>query len=141
MFSFINNKLCKIEKPTMGIQNYIAYYKLSKRIVVYVQIIDMGGIEKYKLVNNIYYEKAICFLLVYDITNKDSFNDCKNFFLDKIKENCKKDYKILLLGNKSDLEFDREIIPERGSLFALENNFGFKDLVLYLKMFLRLFKV
>ena len=60
----------------MGIHNYIAYYKLSNEMVVYVQIVDMGGIKKYKLINNIYYEKVDCFLLLYDITNKDSFNDC-----------------------------------------------------------------
>ena len=89
---------------------------------------DTGGIEKYKPINNSYYKKADCFLLVYDITERQSFNDCTNFFLSKIEENCNgKTFKILLLGNKMDLKDKRQISPEKGSLFALENNAIFME--------------
>ena len=106
----------------MGIKHYNSYFSISNEIVVNVQIIDIGGIVKYKVTNNTYYEKADCFLLVFDITDKDSFIDCQNFYLEKIKENCKKKYKILLIGNKIDLEGERCVTSQKGSIFAFENN-------------------
>jgi len=88
---------------------------------------DTGGIEKFKPIYNIYYQKADCFLLVYDITNKKSYKDCINFFIDKIKENSYKKYKILLLGNKIDLLSKRQVSNERASIFASENNYEFLE--------------
>ena len=67
-------------------------------------------------------------MLVYDITDRKSFNDCTNFFISKIEENCwRKQYKILLLGNKTDVECLRQIIPQKGSLFAQEYNCKFME--------------
>ena len=66
-------------------------------------------------------------MLVYDITKRDSFEDIKGFFFVLIKENCKKDTKIVVLGNKTDLEEEREVNPEEGSNFAAENGYMFLE--------------
>ena len=87
----------------------------------------MAGLEKFKTLNNIYYRNADCFLLVYDITNKKSFEDSINFYIDKIRENCKKNYEILLIGNKIDLVGKSKIIPEKASIFSFENNCLFME--------------
>ena len=102
----------------MGIKYYTCYFGISNEIVVNVQIVDMGGILKYKITNNIHYEKGDCFLLVYDITDINSFRDCQNFYLEKIKENCKKKYKILLIGNKNDFEDKRCVISKKVSIIC-----------------------
>ena len=39
-------------------------------------------------------------MVVYDITNSKSFNECKNYCKQAILENCKKDIKVMLLGIK-----------------------------------------
>ena len=51
--------------------------------------------------------------------------DATNFFISKIEENCKKNYKILLVGNKTDLEVKREISYEKGLMFAKNHNYSY----------------
>ena len=74
-----------------------------------------------------YYKKASCCLLVYDITNQNSFEECKHYYNEGIKEKCKKSIKVILLGNKTDLEDKREVSPEEGAGFALENDYIFME--------------
>ena len=40
-------------------------------------------------------------------------------------EKCKKDIKVILLGNKTDLEDQRQVKPEEGAGFALECDYIF----------------
>ena len=49
------------------------------------------------------------------------------YFNDKIKENCKKNIQVIVLGNKSDLEESRNVPPEEGAKFCLENNYIFME--------------
>ena len=105
--------------------SYYVNYKLADGIIVNIQITDSGGIEKFKQINNNYYENADCFFIVFDITDVQSFQDATNFFISKIEENCKKNYKILLVGNKTDLEVKREISYEKGSIFAKQHNYSY----------------
>ena len=88
---------------------------------------DTAGQERFKSLNVSYYRKADCCLLVYDITNKNSFEECTNYFNEKIKENCKENIQIILLGNKTDLEEARAVPSELGANFALENNYIFME--------------
>ncbi len=66
-------------------------------------------------------------MVVYDITRPDSFNECKNYCKQAIIENCKKDIKVMLVGNKADLEEERKIPKEEGLKFAKENNYLFRE--------------
>ena len=54
---------------------------------------DTAGQERFRSINTSYYRKADCCLLVYDITNRKSFEEIENYFNEKIKEKCKKIYK------------------------------------------------
>jgi len=78
-------------------------------------------------INTQYYRKADAVLLVYDITNKMSFDKVKEFYADKIKNNCKEDIIIELLGNKSDLENKRKVSVEEGINLAMENHYEFLE--------------
>ena len=49
--------------------SYYVNYKLADGIIVNIQITDSGGIEKFKQINNNYYENADCFFIVFDITD------------------------------------------------------------------------
>ena len=91
------------------------------------EIIDTGGQEKFNAINKTYYKRADCCLLVYDVTNRESFEECKNFYKKEIAENCKINVKVILIGNKVDLKETREISEEEGSKFAKENKYYFKE--------------
>ena len=88
---------------------------------------DTVGQEKYNALNENFYKQANCCLLVYDITNKESFNKIKNYYVNKIKENCKSIVKVLLLGNKTDLNDKREVSDKDGHDLALKNNYIFME--------------
>ena len=74
-----------------------------------------------------YYKKANCCLLVYDITSKDSFEELKTYYIPKIKENCESILKVILLGNKADLKDKREVSENEGLNLATENKYIFME--------------
>ena len=88
---------------------------------------DTAGQERFRSINTSYYRKADCCLLVYDITNRKSFEEIENYFNEKIKEKCKKNIQVILLGNKTDLEDKRQIKAEEGANFSLINNYIFME--------------
>ena len=95
--------------------------------LVKVHLFDTSGQEQYKAINETYYKKADCCLLVYDITNKYSFEECRDYYNKNLIEKCKKEVKVILLGNKTDLEDKRVIKSEEGAGFALENDYIFME--------------
>ena len=111
----------------MGIPNYFSVYQLSDGSLVSVQIMDTGGAERFRSITTNYYRNADCCLLVYDITNENSFEEIKNFFNEKIKENCKENIPVILLGNKTDLESKRKVPSEKGANFCVENGYIFME--------------
>ena len=72
--------------------------------------------------NENYLKKANFCLLVYDITEKKSFEEIKDYFFEKLKEKCQKDIIIFLIGNKSDLFDKRKVTTEEAIAFAYINH-------------------
>ena len=115
----------------MGTETIFGYFsetfQLPDGSYVNCEILDTGGQEKYNALNKIYYQRADCCVLVYDITNKTSFKECKDYYKNEIINNCKNKIKVILVGNKTDLENQRKITREEGIKFAEENNYYFKE--------------
>ncbi len=88
---------------------------------------DTAGQERFRAINKSYYKKADCCLLVYDITDIKSFEDCKDYYNKHINDKCKEDIPVILLGNKTDLSSKRKVDPEDAANFALENNYIFME--------------
>jgi small GTP-binding protein len=89
-----------------------------------IQIWDTAGMENFKSITRSYYKNSLCAIIVYDITNKDSFKnvlkwieDCKNF--------SPKEILFVLIGNKCDLSEKREVNEEEGKKIAKEYNMIF----------------
>ncbi len=116
-----------VETSTKGTDNIFKIFRLSDGAIGNVHIYDTAGQEVYRAVSLNYYRKADCCLLVYDITNYNSFKDCVDYYQKNIDEKCKKGIKVVLLGNKTDLEKDRKVQPEEGASFANKNNYIFNE--------------
>ena len=112
---------------TIGFQNMNRTVQLSDGSLINCFLMDTAGQERFEAINSQYYKKADAVLLVYDITNKQSFDRLKNFYVDQIKNNCKEDIIIELLGNKSDLEVKREVSVEEGINLAMEHHYEFLE--------------
>jgi small GTP-binding protein len=77
-----------------------------------IQFWDTAGMERYKSINKLYYHDAVAALLVFDLTNRKSFdevNDWKNGFE---KENGVGTAVVILVGNKCDLTARIEVGEE-----------------------------
>ena len=100
-------------------------YKLSDNSILNISICDVQGQEMFRALYETYYKKSDCIILVYDISDRESFELCKTYFCETIKEKCKNDIKVILVGNKIDLENKREVSYEEGDNFAFLNNWLF----------------
>ena len=92
-----------------------------------ISLFDTAGQERFRSLSDQFYKKADGALLVYDITRQDSFDEIKDYYYQKIQENCNKNIKIMVLGNKTDLEELRKIPPEVGANFAAEKGYLFME--------------
>lgn len=116
-----------IPKVTVGFNDTFSGYRLSDGSVVNVRIMDTCGQEKYDSIYSSYYKDADCCLLVYDITSKKSFDVLKNYYIKKLKENCKNIVKVVLLGNKADLKENRKVTIEEGMKLSQQNGYIFME--------------
>ena len=64
----------------------------------------------------IFFKNANSVLLVYDITNKESFDELKNYWIDTIKE-YSNDLSLAVVGNKSDMYVKEQVKEEVGREF------------------------
>ena len=89
-----------------------------------MQIWDTAGQERFKNIQASYYKGGNGILVVYDITNRESFSNL-NSWLIEIEKNGNKDVFKLLIGNKNDLESERKITYDEGKEFASINGMEF----------------
>ena len=81
---------------------------------------DTAGQEKYRSLAKIFYKDAKVICLVYDITNKESFNALKEYWYGNIKEIKTPDTILALVANKSDLYDRSQVSDEEGQAYARE---------------------
>ena len=86
---------------------------------------DTLGQEKFKSIAPIFFRKSAAALLVYDVTDKDSFLALPTW-KEQIKNNSQENIVVILVGNKVDLP-NKVITNEMGSNFAKENGWLFME--------------
>lgn len=91
-----------------------------------IQVWDTAGQERFKSITSVYYKGANGCIMVYDITNKDSFNNIHNWLLE-LEKYAPKDIPILLVGNKSDMTKQRMVSEEDGIQLAKDYNLDFVE--------------
>ena len=74
---------------------------------------DCSGQESYHNVTKSYLRKTEGFAVVYDVTDKETFEDVIKW-VEKIREIHDKDFPILMIGNKIDKEENRVITKDKG---------------------------
>jgi small GTP-binding protein len=109
--------------PTIGSDKIIKEIEI-KGEKLKVEIWDTVGQEQYRTVNKIFIKNAQIALIVYDITNKDSFNNL-NFWLQEINNNNSKKVICCVLSNKTDLYENQVVESEEGKNFAAEKKMKF----------------
>ena len=127
--SLIQRYVDEIFKDTFATIGFNTKFKnkiLSNGEKLKVFFYDTSGQEKYNSLSFNYIKNCHGILLMYDISNKKSFIKIKDW-LNNIFEHKDKDFPILLLGNKCDLEEKREVTKEEGDQLAKELKLNFYE--------------
>ncbi|VDO23651.1 unnamed protein product [Brugia timori] len=117
--AFLNNNFIS----TVGIDYRNKLIKVNDAKVK-LQIWDTAGQERFLAITTTYYRDADALLLVYDLTNRQSFINIRDW-LTRIKENAKETVLITLVGNKMDLQRGRKVKYEEGKQLAEAYNIAF----------------
>uniref|UniRef100_A0A8B9V800 small monomeric GTPase n=1 Tax=Anas zonorhyncha TaxID=75864 RepID=A0A8B9V800_9AVES len=91
---------------------------------VKLQIWDTAGQERFHTLSTSYFRGAQGFVLVYDITNMDSFQGITSWMKD-IHEKAGDEVDVILLGNKCDKESERVVPKRKGEKLAWEHGIHF----------------
>ena len=88
---------------------------------------DTGGSIRFRLTNECFYKKVDGFIVVFDITNRNTFDDVRDYYLPKIRESSNDEIPILIIGNKKDLRDSREVFIDDAYELAAQYNCVYKE--------------
>ncbi|VDN30769.1 unnamed protein product [Gongylonema pulchrum] len=91
-----------------------------------LQIWDTAGQERFRAVTRSYYRGAAGALMVYDITRRSTYNHLSSWLTDA-RNLTHPNTVIFLIGNKSDLDGQRDVTYEEAKAFADENGLTFLE--------------
>ncbi|CAF1676926.1 unnamed protein product [Adineta ricciae] len=116
LFRYADDSFTSAFVSTVGIDFKVkTVFRQDKRVKL--QIWDTAGQERYRTITTAYYRGAMGFILMYDITNEESFNAVQDWCT-QIKMYSWDNAQVVLVGNKCDLEQDRAVTQERGQRLA-----------------------
>ena len=125
LMKFANNKFTEDYQATIGVEFGAKNITIDDQIFR-IQLWDTAGQENFRSITRAYYKNSVCAMLVYDITNRSSFENLQDWLKDIISQS-PKTVLIILLGNKIDLKEKREVEYEEGEQFAQKNGLIFME--------------
>ena len=105
--------------PTIGFE-FLSFSTNIDNKIVKLQIWDTCGQEVYRSLITNFYRNASLAMMVYSIDSKESFLHI-NQWLKEVRIQSNPDVKIILIGNKADLESEREVDYDVAQKFKEEN--------------------
>ncbi|KAF8820364.1 Ras family protein [Cardiosporidium cionae] len=115
----------KSSSQTIGVEFGSKLISLNGKQIK-LQLWDTAGQERYRSVTRSYYRGAVGALIVYDVSNQETYNHMINW-LANARTLGRPDISIVIVGNKIDLKEDRHISFLQGSTLALENETAFAE--------------
>jgi len=108
---------------TIGIDFKIKILNLNG-IKTKLQIWDTAGQERFRTITISYFKGAHAIMLVYDITDRETFENISNW-MSKIQEHAESRVSVILVGNKCDRENERKVSRKEGEAIAKKYNIPF----------------
>ena len=125
MSKYIKNEFHEDSKATVGVEFGSKQFTIEGHSIK-AQIWDTAGQERYKAITSAYYKGAKGAFIVYDITRKQSFESVEKWVND-VTAVADKKITIILIGNKSDLEDQRQVTKEQGQEKANKLEIAFME--------------
>ena len=119
LMHYIDNKFKEIHMLIIYLDYKLKKVQWYDRKNIKMQIWDTENKDRLKSIKKNYYKGANGIILIYDITNRKTFENVSNW-INQIKEEVSEKVTIILVGNKIDDEEHRAVQTEEGKNLAKE---------------------
>jgi len=116
LLRFSDNTYTESFISTIGVDFKIRTIELEGKVIK-LQIWDTAGQEKFRTITSSYYRGAHGIIITYDVTDRESFDNVKNW-IQEVSRYASESVNKLLVGNKSDLEDKRAVNYDEGKELA-----------------------
>ena len=121
---YITNTFSEVHKSSISCEFKKKKIEVDADTEVNLQIWDTVGEEKFLSVTKQYYNGSHGAMIIYDLTNRNSFTKM-NKWINDVKDNAPKNIVIMIVGNKSDLtdkkvDLGEELNPFKQNYMYLE---------------------
>ena len=123
---FLNDTFIEDYQATIGLDFQSKNVQIDNQDI-HLLLYDTAGQEKFRSLIPMYTRDANIILLVYDISNRDSFTNLSQWLKDLTNVNME-EVILCIVGNKIDLSDKRAVNTEEGKKFAEEHDFIFQEI-------------
>ena len=123
---FVEDTFTGEMQPTIGVEFKSKIFECyGKRVKA--TIWDTAGAERYRTITSNYYRGSHAIIFVYDVTERNSFDNVEKFWLKEVRNFFPNTAEIVLLlvGNKIDCEMSRKVTEEEGEELARKHGMMF----------------
>ena len=124
LMRYTDNTFQEIHMSTIGLDYKLKNVQLDDGKMYKIQIWDTAGQDRFRSITKNYYKGAHGIVLIYDITDKKTFENVRNW-VKQIKEEVSDKVCIILVANKIDAEDKRVVSTEEGEKMAAEYDMMF----------------
>uniref|UniRef100_A0A7I4E785 Rab5/RabF-family small GTPase n=1 Tax=Physcomitrium patens TaxID=3218 RepID=A0A7I4E785_PHYPA len=124
LLRFVRGQFDPSSKVTVGASFLSQTISLQDSTNVKFEIWDTAGQERYASLAPLYYRGAAAAVVVYDITNPETFLKAQ-FWVKELQKHGNPDIVMALVGNKADLENEREVSHAEAQAYAKSNGMFF----------------
>ncbi|KAJ8648221.1 hypothetical protein MRB53_001244 [Persea americana] len=121
---FVRGQFDPTSKVTVGASFLSQTIALQDSTTIKFEIWDTAGQERYAALAPLYYRGAAVAVVVYDITSPDSFNKAQ-YWVKELQKHGSPDIVMALVGNKADLQNNREVPVQDAVEYAEKNGMFF----------------
>lgn len=117
---FVRDTFEENSQTTLGVE-FMSKIIETEKHRIQLQLWDTAGQELFRSVTRGYYRGSAGALLLFDLSNRDSFEHVEKWLQD-VKDVARDDVVLILIGNKSDLEGKRQVTHDEANDFAQKHN-------------------
>ena len=119
LLRYMDDSFLDLHMATIGLDYRLKTMILEDQKIVKIQLWDTAGQDKFRAITRNYYKGASGIILIFDVTNLNSYENIKKW-INEIKEEISLNVSIVLIGNKIDNVKERKITKEQGDKLASE---------------------
>ncbi|XP_067867800.1 ras-related protein Rab-39B-like [Heterodontus francisci] len=115
---FTDGTFTEVQDPTVGVDFYARLLEVEPGCRIKLQLWDTAGQERFRSITRSYYRNSVGGLLMFDVTNRKSFENIKEWLREVNNHVYPNKTIFILVGHKSDLINDREVSREEAEKLA-----------------------